>query len=285
MPRIDIKPLIKLSKEQWKVLMERMMSKEGKLTTKGAGAIMGRPFEPPVEREVGALYQRMGEGEGLSAERLPIAEARAKYAANPEEYVMPSMGAPSVKEMRTVPSGSPEELASGLAYEHIKQSPILPPASGRTSKVIRDELKDQALIQKLKSIGIDPEDIRPGVKLETVLEEHGIKPGQIETLPPAAMLASYGHMADQAWKDMGGGRSMGARVWEMYRSSSRQSSHIKDARDYFVSSVVRWKQDPVKFAKSYPREAKVLQQLEQQGLFAKVEQASASGVGAGGGEE
>jgi hypothetical protein len=218
----------------------------------------------------------MGAGEVTrSVERLPIAEARAKYAANPEEYVTPSMSAPSVKELRTVPSGSPEELAGGLAYERIKQSPILPPASGRTSKVIRDELKDQALIQKLKSIGIDPEDIRPGVKLETVLEEHGIKPGQVETVPPAAVLANYGKMADQAWREMGGARSGGARVWEMYRASSRQSSHIHDARDYFISSVVRWKQDPAKFSKAYPREARVLQQLEEQGLF---EQAGGGGA-------
>jgi len=264
MPRLDIKPLIKLSKEQWKVLLERVMAKEGKLTTRAAGAVMGRPFEPPVEKEVGALFRDvpMGGGEATrQVERLPIGEARAKYMANPEQYVTPSMGAPSIKEMRTVPSGSPEELAGGLAYEKIKQTPILPPASGRTSRVIRDEIRSQDLEQKVRSLGINPEDIRPGVKMETVLEEQGIKSSQVGIVPPAAELAANAVLADELWKNMGGGRSMGARVWEMYRSSSRQKSHIHEARDYFISSFVRWKQDPSKFNKAYPREGKVLNQL------------------------
>lgn len=285
MPRITLAPLIKLSKEQWKVLFERMLAKEGKLTTKGAGAIMHRPFEPPVEQEVGALFRDMPMGAGevtRQVERLPIGEARAKYMANPEQYVTPSMGAPDVNVMRTVPSGSPEELAGGLAYERIKQVPILPPASGRTSHVIREELKDQSLRRKLKDIGINPdEDIRPGVKLETVLAEHGIKPSQIEGPPPAAILASFGDTADNAWKSMGGGRSSGAKVWEMFRTSSRQKSHIQNARDYFISSFVRWKDDPNKFTKAYPREARVLNEMDKQGLFVVSEQKPAKLRGGG----
>jgi hypothetical protein len=263
MPRYPIKPLIQLSKEQWKVLLERVMQKEGKFTTRAAGAVMSRPFEPPVEREVGALFRDvpMGAGEVTrQAERLPIAEARAKYLANPEQYVTPSISAPEMKVMSQVPPGSSEELAAGLAYERVKQVPIVPQAS-RTARVMSKEIESQELEGAVRRLGVNPEDIRPGVKPQTIIEEMGRKPSEMVTVPPAAELASDAMVADQLWKSMGGGRSLGSKVWEMFRSSSRQKSHINTSRDYFISSFVRWKQAPKHFTKAYPREAKVLNQL------------------------
>jgi len=265
MPRFPVKPLIKLSKEQYKVLLERIF-KEGKLTVKGAGAVMGRPFEPPVTKEVGELIKRRAIGGGEfeeAVERLPIEEARAKYFASPEEY-RPGLPAPSAKVMRTVEPGSPEELAAGLAYERVKQVPVIPPVS-RTAGVMRRELEEQETEAALRRVGVRPEDIRPGVKPKTVLEEvTGKSQRELVTVPPAAELASDAMVADELWRNLtgrAGERSLGAKLWEMYRASSRQSSHIRTARDYFISSFVRFKQDPVKFTKAYPREAKVLRQL------------------------
>lgn len=263
MPRIPIKPLIKLSKEQWKVLLERIMQKEGRLTKRAAGAVMSRPFEPPVEQEVGALFRDvpMGAGETTrQVERLPIAEARAKYLQTPEQYVAPSMSAPEAKVMSRVPSGSPEELAAGIAYERVKQVPVVPQVSG-TARTMQREIESQELEGAVRRLGVDPEDIRPGVKPQTIIEEMGRKPSEMITVPPAAELASDAMVADQLWKSMGGGRSLGSKVWEMFRSSSRQKSHINTSRDYFISSFVRWKQAPKHFTRSYPREAKVLNQL------------------------
>lgn len=262
MARFPVKPLIQLSKEQWKVLLERVMEKEGRLTKRAAGAVMSRPFKPPGEKTYGELIKRraLGGGEVEEAvERLPIEEARAKFMEAPSEY-RPGWIAPKAKVMRAVEPGSSEELAAGLAYERVKQAPIIP-AGGPTARKMQQELESQELEAATRRLGINPEDVRPGVNLKTVIEEQGRKPSEMITVPEAAELASDAMVADQLWKSMGGGRSMGAKVWEGFRSSSRQKGHIHNARDYFISSFVRWKQAPKHFGRNYPREAKVLDQL------------------------
>lgn len=275
MPRIVVRPLVNLTKEQWRTVLRRVMEHEEqsgqRALSKQSGEMLLNRFEPPVERKVGALYRDLGiggeanypSGETLrKVERLPIEEARAKYFANPGMYRNPTAYAPPMKQIRQVPPGSPEELAQGLAYEKIRQVPIVTPRTARTQGVVGRELKSQAEEQALTRAGVGPEDIRAGVKPSTVLAEKGLAQPEVSTEIGEQLQAAL--VADQLWKDMGGGRSMGAKVWEMYRSSSRQKSHIKTNRDYFVSSFVRWKQDPVKFERAYPREAKLLMQLWQQ---------------------
>jgi len=261
MPRVPVKPLIKLSKEQYKVLLERLIRKAGKFTYKAAGAVMNRPFEPPVTREVGTLYKRMAEGEGLTAEQLPIEEARAKFAAAPPQtYVGETWGAPEAKVMSTVAPGSPEELAAGLAYERVKQVPIVRPVS-RTARVMQRDIEATELEAAIRRLGINPEDVRPGVKLQTIIEEQGRKPRDMITVPPAAELASDAKIADRLWKNMGGTKSVSAKVWDIFRSTQRREEHIRTTRDYFISSFVRWRQAPRKFANTHPNEARVLDQL------------------------
>jgi len=241
MSRISLKPLVKLTKEQWEALIKRTMEKQtGKgIEKQAAENIMGF-FEPPVERRIGALHRNIPieaepgvpSGETIpSIVRLPIEEARAKYFANPELYT-PGTGAPEVRRLRMVPPGSPEELARGVAYERIKQEPIVPSRIAQTRSTISKTLESEA---------VTPEAVKLAESVNLQLQ--------------AALVA------DQLWRDMGGGRSMGAKVWEMYRKSSRQAPHIHSARDYFVSSFVRWRNDPAKFERAYPREAKVLKQL------------------------
>jgi len=263
MPRFPIKPLIKLSKEQWKVLLERIMQKEGKFTAKGAGAVMGRPFEPPVTKEVGALYKDVPIGAGevtRTVERLPIEEARAKYMQAPEQYVTPRMWAPSAKVMRPA-AGPEEELAAGLAYERVKEVPLLPPIS-RTARTMQKEIASKEMESALKRVGLTKEDIRPGVKPELVLEEKGINPKNVITVPPVEELTTAAAIADEMWRNMGGGRGIGAKVWQLFKDTQRRpEEHIKTARDYFISCFVKWRQGPRAFANTHPKEARVLNQL------------------------
>jgi hypothetical protein len=67
-------------------------------------------------------------------------------------------------------------------------------------------------------------------------------------------------IADQLWKVGGGSKSIGARVWSDLAKSSG-SRHLETPHDYFVSSFVKWSNDPVKFKKMKPREANLIEQL------------------------
>lgn len=263
-PKIVVEPLVKLSKEQWKAYVARMLAeggrKEWKITPEVASRMFKR-FEPPVEKEVGTLFTKGPEGLPKSAERLPIEQARAKYFENPEEYLTPTTYAPPMKEVAKVPVGSPEELAAGVAYNRVKSVPIIPPSIGKAQRTIQGELQDQAMVQQLRNVGVSLEDIRPGVTPRQALAEKGIRPTEA-AMPPIVEQIQVALIADRIWKDMGGARSMGGKLWEMYRESSRQAPHIKTGRDYFISCLIRWQQDPVKFAKAHPREANLIKNIQ-----------------------
>ena len=62
MPRFPIKPIIKLTKEQWREVLRRVFEKEVKLTLKAAGELM--KYEPPVTREMGTLARDIPIGVG-----------------------------------------------------------------------------------------------------------------------------------------------------------------------------------------------------------------------------
>lgn len=78
------------------------------------------------------------------------------------------------------------------------------------------------------------------------------------SVPPASELAAYAMLADQLWKDMGGTKSMGGKLWDMYAEDAGYSG---TAKDYFVSSFLKWKRDPQGFSKKSPREANLWQAL------------------------
>ena len=68
-------------------------------------------------------------------------------------------------------------------------------------------------------------------------------------------------LADSIWKGFGGGRSAEAKLWDAYRQSSNLKAKFSNARDYFLSSFNRWRQDPGQFSKKYPREGKLLKKI------------------------
>lgn len=265
-----IDPLVKLTKEQWKAWFRRALDKEGKLTESLASRVMQQ--EPPVERIMGRLEQAIptgGVGGQLSPGRfvgettprvtnLPIEEARAKYFANPEDYLNPTaVREPSAKvlEQFAPGEGSPA-FARDVAYTRQKFAPIVPGGTQSALRMLRGEVEEAEVGGALRRIGLTPEDVHPGLPIKKFLTQKGVQLG--EEGPPIADVLQTAMLADAMWKTMGGGRSAAAKQWEAYRSSSKLSSRISNARDYFISSFNRWRQDPKDFTKKFPREAKLL---------------------------
>lgn len=245
MPRINIKPLIKLNREQLRSLVIRTMEKEGKFTTKVADEIL--KHEPPVTKSMGILRRDFTDQLGnqrMAQDVLPIGEARAKYFSNPAEFSMPKVGAPSTLNLRKVPEGSPDELASGLAYERLNFQPVVPSS-------VKRSLKTTEIANK-----------------EVMAEQTGASAKQ-QALPEAKQMLQDSVVADNLWRLMtgrSGSRSMAAKIWEGFRMSTPQHAHpsMSNTRDYFISCFTRFKKQPEKFVKKHPREARLLKEMEAQ---------------------
>jgi len=275
MPKIPIRPLVKLSKEQWKELIKRVFSKEAKLTEKAAGEIMGT--EPLVTREMGTLTKEipMGVGESRTvSERLPIEEARAKYFASPSQYSMPRGYEPEAREIASLPPPSTQlggdEMAKRIAYERLKFKPIIPPSTQSAMRVIGEDIAGPEKETLMRRAGLTMEDIRPGVKPETVLAEKGFQ-ARVEK-PPIEVVARAAQAADQLWKGIGGARSAEGKRWNDFLEGARGSvkRHFDSGRDYFISSFYRWYQDPKSFSKSFPRESKIFNDIQRDSKFKDV---------------
>jgi len=267
MPKFPIAPIIKLSKEQWKILLTRIFEKEAKLTEKAARTVM--KFEPGAEKEMGTLFKDVPTGVGEArreVERLPIAEARAKYFASPESYVTPTTVEPSAKVL-TQPVGaeaaglSPEGLAQAIGYERLRFRPIIPPGVRRGISAITKGAEEEEVGAGLKRLGLTEEDIRPGVTPEKLLREKGVDIRKEK--PSISKIIGDATLGSVIWKEMGGSRSISGKLWEeYYRSASGGvKSAYKSGQDYFISSMYKWRQDPSGFAKKHPREAGLLTKI------------------------
>lgn len=212
MPKFNVRPLIKLSKQQYKVLAERVIQKEGEISRGAVDEIM--QYAPPAEKTMGNLTTKSTERGMETFERLPIAEARAKYYSNPDLFT-PGRAGPPARVVRPSVPGEPAEIGRGVSYELEKTATV------DTPKARIDHLM---------------------------------------TTPIAEITSDSAH-ADRLWAMLGGGRSVGGKLWERYRASSRQKASIDTAKDYFNSCFVRWKAQPKDFAKKHPREAKILNRI------------------------
>jgi len=179
----------------------------------------------PREVALTRLYKAR-EGEPLAI-NMPREEAKAAYLANPDAFTRGYQPPPALR-IRTVAAGGPEDmtgdLAKGLAFERLKWYPPLSPTE--KGKIALGEL---------------------------AAKESGVSVSKAEALSEADTMA-------QLWQKIGGRRGTEGKLWEGLRAGSRQASKIKDSRDYFISSGVRWRKDPQGFSKAYPREAKRLAQ-------------------------
>jgi hypothetical protein len=260
-----VKPITKLTKEQWKVIVQRMMARGEKnpdlmrtVADEFHGGKMGNPADvaDSIER-VGALHSFTPAGQ-TKVERYPIAEARAKYFAEPERYEPQGYGppadiveAPAVAPSFPLPAGGAEpDMATQIAMKRVQQVPIIPPGVSSARSIAKKEMVD-----------LNPDVIPPQVTPKTALEEAGVDTGKEVAEPAIGKITQIGLIADQLWREMGGMKSTAGQMWEMYRKASRQAPHIKTGRDYFIRSFVRFHEDPAKFKKSYPREAKILKRV------------------------
>jgi len=213
MPRVPVKPLIKLSKKQLAAVFERELDRSGgKLTQEGISNI--RKFEPLVTRETGALTTKSAEKGMSTVERLPIEDARKKFYKNPEMYT-PHKGGPPALEIRPSVPGEEAEVGRHLSYERVRNLPV------DTAKARREHLMST----------------------------------------PVSEIVSNDAHAERIWGMIGGGRSVGGKLWERFRQSSRLSSKINNSKDYFKSSFIRWKEQPKSFRKNFPREAAILDEV------------------------
>lgn len=80
-------------------------------------------------------------------------------------------------------------------------------------------------------------------------------------LTPVEMQLQAALIADQLWKDGGGSKSVGAEVWRSLMKKGTDGRHLETPRDYFISSFIKWTNDPVKFKKTKPTEARLLESL------------------------
>ena len=160
----------------------------------------------------------------------PYAEARMKYVKDPWSEENPggfkpvSSSTPAVKRLRTVPEGSPHDSGGGLDYSEIKYKSVETPFERKARKLA---------------------------------EEPRIREKGVET-PSLPEIISTATMLERMWQLMGGKRGVAGHTWNQLRLSSRGKTKPVDTKEYFIRSGLRWREDPEKFSKVWPREAKIL---------------------------
>ncbi len=229
MPRVT--PILRLTRKQWQKLLERVFKREGR--TLGEAAPLVFPYEPPEERLLGRLIRyRDLEGKLLSPREEGVgklARAWRKGDIRRETIEMP------LSEARQEFFARPEEYVpyqqatsakvlretpGGPSYAKERVSPILPPSFMKTMKTFRVE----------------------GAPFKRIVED------ALE--------------AELLWNQVE--LTMGRPLWRelfktyMKRATSKKTGY-RTPKDYFVGQFKRWKQDPKKFTKSFPREGRLFQ--------------------------
>mgnify|MGYP006883563382 CR=1 FL=1 len=239
-----IKPITKLSESQWRAILERTIMREGKsvgvpssLKPSLTQAMEGTA--PPAERVMGRLYKpdlRPGFEGAAVPEDLPWEAAKAKYLADPSAYLNKRASIPPAKHLGFgMEPGSPQDVSQalvpglepkGVVYESLKYKPVVGAGEAKAQKAI-----------------------------ESIFKEEGGPPPKVEQLVQDAAVF------DIMWKQIGGMRSAGGKLWEMYwkGSNKAKSETINTARDYFLWCATQWKKNPTWFKSKYPREVKMLE--------------------------
>ncbi len=192
---------------------------------------------PPREL-IMARLQRQKEGVPFSEPAMetkdyPYFEARRKYVTNPWSEENPGgykpVGVPgsSVKRLRTVPegvtSGKNQDMGGGLNYSLTKFKSVETPFERKARKIAE----------------------------EPVIREKGVPtPSLPEILSTATLL-------ERMWQLMGGKRTETGKIWNKLREQSPGRNKVVDTKDYFIRCGLRWREDPEKFARQWPREARL----------------------------
>jgi hypothetical protein len=258
----------KLTKGQWRVLLRRILKQEGgQLTPKAAEEIM--KYEPPVEKTLGTLFPK-GQEESMfrTPLRLPIEEAREKYFQNPEAFTPGRhSGMGPVNELKTVPMGSPEDLAAGISYERQKFAPIVPSSVQQIAGKMQGQEKQGLIERALTERGVKQGDL--AIPAEKFLQQEGASLELPENTVRQVLQKAL--MADNIWKEMGGGRSTAGQLWNRMLSlqTGGVKQHFKTGRDWFISSFNNYEKNPQNFSQKHPREAELIKKIKE--LYSGVE--------------
>jgi len=155
---------------------------------------------------------------------------------------------PSTQSSMPMPMAPQGDLAQGIVGGQMPQ--MLPNAMGPAMPAMPMPVAGQSVMQNTNPTNIDQLTTRPEMAAPDELND-------VEKQIQAALIA------DQLWKDSGGNESFAADVWGMLKKGSK-AHHLDSPRDYFVSSFVKYTNDPVKFKKSHPQEARLIKQLKDE---------------------
>ena len=268
MPGPLIEAATKVTKEQWRNILRRIMKKEGssQLTPKAAEQIFAAG-EPPIERTLGTLYAphsnpSLAEEGVRQPLHMPIEEARQKYFQNPEGFT-PGGARPPVKEISQVAPGSSEDLAYGISYARNKFLPVVPPSVARGASTIqRGEVADLAE-QRLAGQGLSQEDIR--VSPQQFLKQQGEKGQEVQGLQDLKSILKNANIADQIWREMNMENRAAGKLWGKMLNEQRTGvkNTFKSGKDWFVASFNKYQLNKAEFAKKHPKEASMIEKIQK----------------------
>lgn len=300
----NIKPILTLTKSQWKRLLERIVSRE-----QGAPSIARDAMQRPMQRVAGPSFNFPGEmGTPRSDLRtgpplpdqirggigtpppMPFVRPDPTTAGMPTSFQRPGGPSPVDQVMQNQP---PRQQVLGRLMQQKEGIPFSEP-----TPVSRDYPLLEARLRYMQNprSDVNPGGYAPGGvpppmrQLRTVepgslndltgkgVSYEGVKFGRVESaferkarlVAPEETTASLPEILSTAtalermWQLMGGKRSVAGKMWNMLREGSPGRNKVVDTKDYFIRSGLRWREDPVKFSRQWPREAKLMNEIWQQ---------------------
>ena len=108
---------------------------------------------------------------------------------------------------------------------------------------------------------LDQQMAQPGGRPIDPMDLAGAKriPSAVVTVPPLEEMQATALIGSQLWKDMGGSKSLGGKLWEMIHQEA--DTHHTSPRDYFISHFVKYRTQPEELKKSSPQEFRIMNSL------------------------
>lgn len=255
-----IKPILKISKKQFNTLLERVLTRSAGRGMEAQGPRQLMQFRPPNERLYGRLQgvKEFGGGESVKTfEDLPYGEAMSKYVKN-RGLTTPATTPPTADVLTTNPPRYERRIFKPLqrqgetvrrAVDMTEQERAV--AQNRSRK-IRNRLRMIKGVEK---------SVNRFTKSRTAVSgarSAALEGGELDTVIQQAGLL------DIAWRHLVKGTSVTGRMWNNYRLQAPMGRKVENTKDYFISTGLKWLEDPQRTTKRFPRESKSLATIWQQ---------------------
>lgn len=258
-----MKPIVKLTEQQVKSLIERIVSRRvaaAKPKVPLQGEIPPEQFKwPAMEADRAREQLRMPStserayGSLIDLEHprqrrlnLPIEEAMSTFSQNPGRF-KPSMPGGAAKHIFPTEPGGPDDalkMGEGIANQRIVfRNPD--PTSG---------------IRRVMQKEIEPPMVEPPVRQPSsqVMESHAIKKQGPEQMKE---VMGFALALEDLWTSIGGGRSGMGVMWKDLWKGSALKDKLSNAKDYYVAMAMQYKNHPETMIKMRPRERKLLDRM------------------------